>query len=279
MAPSGASLELGDEDRTLGFQVGHDVGIVHDLPAYVDRGAEALERRARRCRWPARPRRKTSGGWPRACRGVRWPGPSARATCGRRVVTRAPAAGRRWRRWLPSPGTPRSPARLRWDGPAVGGPTRLTPMSQAMAPAAASASASSGESGEEEVTSGPGPDDEAQAPEIVRPPGRRREVGVVVSRRWSGARWPRRAFPAPARAPNGGRCPNRATGVPAANDPAGVSRWRTPVPADAGEHDAPADRLGLVALGRQHGEVSHDPTPARSDRAPSPGRPGGRGGS
>ena len=48
---------------------------------------------------------------------------------------------------------------------------------------------------------------------------------------------------------------------------------------DAGEHDAPTYRLGLATHGRQDGEISHGPTPARTVRAPSPGRPGGRGGS
>ena len=43
VAPSGTSFELGHEDRALGLEVGHDVGVVDDLTAYVHRAAEPLE--------------------------------------------------------------------------------------------------------------------------------------------------------------------------------------------------------------------------------------------
>ena len=36
-------VELGHEDGPLGLQVGHDVSVVHDLPAHVHRSAEALD--------------------------------------------------------------------------------------------------------------------------------------------------------------------------------------------------------------------------------------------
>ena len=46
--------------------VGHHVGVVHDLLAHVDRLAPAARARARRSRWPARPRRRTTAARPAA---------------------------------------------------------------------------------------------------------------------------------------------------------------------------------------------------------------------
>ena len=277
--PVGRIAELGHEDRTLGFQVGHDVGVVDDLAAHVDRRAEALERALDDFDGPLDPGAERAGAGQEDVVGSGGPGPALerRADAEQRpepserdvrgaVGSRPPGlhdrphdgdgmvrqlAGQPGRLHVPGDGARPRP-----------GPPPLRPRAATRRrPVVRSGRGGPGARRSPATRSAPG-SGRGGVPSVVR--------SSVATTSAPGARSgaKRRAMP------------ERATGVPAAND----SLMRVPV-AHACSMPTPVSMTpppiasASVRVGRQHGEVSHDPTPARSDRAPSPGRPGGRGGS
>ena len=93
-APSGTSLELVHEDRAAALQVGHHVRVVHDLLAHVDRRRRAARGPARRSRWPAPPRRRTTAARPAAPAARPRPRPTGPARARPRAATAARPARR-----------------------------------------------------------------------------------------------------------------------------------------------------------------------------------------
>ena len=100
------------------------MGVVDDLAADVDRGRRSGRGPARRSRWPARPRRRTSAGRPARPGGSPPPPPSARGAAAPAAASPRPAARRRPMPRVEVSATERTTARG-WPRRGVGQPGRL----------------------------------------------------------------------------------------------------------------------------------------------------------
>ena len=89
MAPSGTWSSSSTNTAPRLLELGHHAGVVHDLLAHVDRRRPAVRARARRSRWPARRRRRTTAARPAAPGVARRPPPSVRPRARRRAARAA----------------------------------------------------------------------------------------------------------------------------------------------------------------------------------------------